>query len=139
MNPSDDAMGGFSTLEMLVAFVILSLGLAVAVQAISQATMRLTRAEASTRETTLVRKVIREELPKLARRYTGKSLLADGPRWKIDLRPLSIGGLDGQMQATIWIAGEGRHSSRPYTIVLPSLSDVVANADPSAPSTGEIR
>jgi len=110
---------GFSTIEVLVAFVILSLGLGVAVQSISLASTSLRRSNESARETILVRRVMAEELPRLVKTYAGKALVASGPSWEAGLRPLSPSDPQGPVQVLIRILPTGGRGGGTYGSILP--------------------
>jgi type II secretory pathway pseudopilin PulG len=119
----EDAQSGFSTIEMLVAFMILSLGLGLAVQSISQASLSLKRANENAREMHLLRRVTSEELPRLLNGYDGEVLGARGPQWDIGIRPLSSTEPQGPIQVVIRIApNENASATSTYTSILPPPS-----------------
>jgi type II secretory pathway pseudopilin PulG len=119
----DDGQSGFSTIEMLVAFMILSLGLGLAVQSISQASLSLKRADANAREINLLRRVTSEELPRLLKAYVGQATGASGPQWEVGLRPLSSADPQGPIQVVIRIApNENAPATSTYASILPPPS-----------------
>ncbi|MCV3243111.1 type II secretion system protein [Mesorhizobium sp. ZC-5] len=118
--------GGFSTIEMLVAFVILSLGLGLAVQSVSQAGISLSRAKNNAVETVLVKRVMSEELPRLLKAYKGQPLLASGPSWQAGIRPLSSGEVAGPVEVIIEVAPRNGAKSATYVSVLPAPDGMLA-------------
>lgn len=114
----EERQDGFSTIEMLVAFVILSLGLGLAVQLVSQARMSLTRAHDSAAETMIVKRVMSEELPRLMKAYKGKPLLAGGPSWQAGIRPLSGADVQGPVEVIVEVVRRGGAPAT-YVSVLP--------------------
>jgi Tfp pilus assembly protein PilV len=120
MVEDDSASAGFSTVEILVAFVVLSLGLGLAVQSISQASMSLRRADDAGKEALLLRRIVSEELPRLVNVYTGKTIEAAGPSWRIEVQPISDQGPRQALRATIEIRSrESAAHSTAYTTILP--------------------
>lgn len=119
MTMRDDGSAGFSTIEVLVAFVILSLGLGVAVQSISLASLSLRRSDEAARETMLVRRIMAEELPRLMKAYAGQPMVVGGPSWEAGLRPLSSSGPQGPVQVLIRILPANGHGGKVHTSILP--------------------
>lgn len=117
MDQSGGTTAGFSTVELLVAFVILSLGLGVAVQTIAQSATGLKRATGYEEETLLVRRLLSEELPRLVNTYSGGATEATGPSWKIAIRPVAGGKSQGSVSASIEVISGTRTAV--YTTVLP--------------------
>lgn len=114
----DGQAAGFSTIEVLVAFVILSLGLGVAVQSISLASLSLRRSDEAARETTLVRRIMAEELPRLMKAYAGQPMVAGGPSWEAGLRPLSPSAPQGPVQVLIRILPAGGRGGKVHVGIL---------------------
>lgn len=104
MAASDD---GFSTLEALVAFAVLSLGLLGAVQSISQAAISLKKSADGQGQVALLQQLRSEEVPALALRYAGAPLVADGASWRIELAPVRSDVPDGPVGVKIWIGHRG--------------------------------
>ena len=121
MRPApDDPAAGFSTLEMLAAFVVLSLGLGLAVQSIQLSSTSLRRADDSIAEQLLVKRLVSEELPRLLRGYAGKPAAAAGDLWRMRLTPLSQADPKGPVEAVIWVAPKpGAVFREAYVTVLP--------------------
>lgn len=113
-------MGGFSTVEMLVAFVILSLGLGLAVQNVSQASLNLRQARAQDEETLLLRRTISEELPRLLRKFDGSPLSLDGDGWALAVEPLNAGSVRSPLRVVARIGRRAGHQEAIYlTVVAP--------------------
>lgn len=119
--------GGFSTIEMLVAFVILSLGLGLAVQSVSQAGMSLKRAKDRAAETVIVRRVMSEELPRLLKTYKGRPLLASGPSWQAGIRPLSSDDVAGPVEVIVEVELRGGARPETYVSILPAPDGMLAS------------
>jgi general secretion pathway protein I len=131
MTVSDDRAAGFSTIEVLVAFLVLSLGLGMAVQSISLAATSLKRTDQAGRETRLVRRVMAEELPRLMRAYAGKALVASGSSWEAHLRPLSPSEPQGPVQVLIRILPVSGRGGGISISILPYPAEL------ALPQTGE--
>lgn len=117
----EESRAGFSTIEMLAAFVILSLGLGLAVQSVSQARMSLKRADDSAAETVIYRRVMSEELPRLLMAYRGEPLLASGPSWQAGIRPLSSTHIQGPVEIIIDVMrGTNTRPVATYVSIVPA-------------------
>lgn len=126
----EESRAGFSTIEMLAAFVILSLGLGLAVQSVSQARMSLKRANDSAAETVIYRRVMSEELPRLLMAYRGKPLLASGPSWQAGIRPLSSTDIQGPVEVIVEVMQ--RANARPaatYVSIVPAPPGTIQNTE----------
>lgn len=108
---------GFSTLEALVAFAVLSLGLLGAVQSISQAAVNLQGSANGQARMAMLQQLRSEEMPKLARGYTGTPLAAKGETWRIELAPMRPDDPDGPVRFAIWIGGSDGPSNSYHGIV----------------------
>lgn len=115
MDQNGTTTAGFSTIELLVAFTILSLGLGVAVQTIAQSATSLKRATGYEEETLLVRQVIAEELPRLVNR--GGAGEVTGQSWKIAIRPVAGEKSRGSISASVEVVSGTRTTV--YTTVVP--------------------
>lgn len=119
-----DTSAGFSTVEMLVAFAILSLGLGLAVQNVSQASLSLRQAREEGEEARLLRKAMSEELPRLLRQFSGSPVTASGEGWTLAVEPLAAGNERSPLRV-ILRRGErrnGRFAAFYTTIVAPPSS-----------------
>lgn len=116
--PSHEA--GFSTLEVLIAFLVLSLGLALSVQSISQASLSIKQAELRADRSILLRKLISEELPRIVKAYSGGMLTKNGPSWRIELRPLAVGDGTATVQAIIQLVNkDGKSATETHVQIFP--------------------
>lgn len=79
---------GFSTIEVLVAFAILSLGLVLATRSVSQAGWSLRRAAEVSSEAELARRVMAEEVPALLKAHPFREGRFREPDWEVSIQPM---------------------------------------------------
>lgn len=122
-NGASDPSTGFSTVEMLVAFAILSLGLGLAVQNVSQASLSLRQAREERQEARLLRRAMSEELPRLLRQFNGSPVEASGEGWTLSAAPLAAGDPRSPLRVTVRL-GAARQGRSPaiYTTIVPAPS-----------------
>lgn len=96
---------GYSTLEMLVAFVVLSLALATAVQSISLSGLSLRSARDDARAVTIVNRMLAEDVGRILDAFREGQTVMQGPDWQSSTRP--VDGKGEVAAVTISIASEG--------------------------------
>jgi hypothetical protein len=109
-----DGEAGFSTLEALIAFVVLSFGLAVSVQSISQASLAERNASARSEAARLLRNIVTEELPSILDDYPGGTQTHVGPSWRIELQPTMVSGKPAAVRAMVQLT-DANGQELPYS------------------------
>lgn len=94
---------GFTTIEMLVALLVLAITLGTAAQSISFARRGLQHASEDREVARILTKVLAEELPRLAAQHAPMPTVSSGPGWAIELAPVIMGN-DQILRARIKIA-----------------------------------
>lgn len=129
MSGQHDAEGtseGFSTIEVLVAFAILSLGLGLAVQNISQSSLSLRQARAEGENKRVLQQVLSVELPSLLERFNGSALSATAEGWDLVVEPLMTGNPKSALRVVARIkSGSQSHAAIYTTIVAPTLPELL--------------
>ncbi|MCR4265785.1 type II secretion system protein J [Nitratireductor sp. ZSWI3] len=111
---------GFTTIEVLVAFAVLSLGLLLATQTITQASWSLRRVSERTDETMLLKKILSEEVPPLLKANANREAGIDRPGWTVVVRPLLDDRMDGLAKVVVRIRSDGgNRPDRVFATVLP--------------------
>jgi Tfp pilus assembly protein PilV len=125
---TDRGDAGFWTLEVLVAFLVLSLGLALSVQSISQASLSDRQAESRGDRHMLLRKVVSEELPAVIDAYSGGVRTFSGPSWRIELRPMALEGGSVAARVTVALTGvDGKDLPEMHVQIVPMIGTVPEN------------
>lgn len=103
---------GFITFELLVALLVLSISLGIAVQTISQARISLLRKESAARADRILRQVIAEQLPDLSKEVAASPISRTTSEWKVELLREENKN-QSVVRVRIWIApaGDGHYTS----------------------------
>ena len=108
---------------MLVAFAVLSLGLGLAVQNVSQASLSLRKAREQNEDARLLHRVMSEEVPRMTAGFSGTRVTASGEGWELALARLVPGEAASPLRVEIRVKPKQARAATLFTtIVAPAAS-----------------